>query len=969
MNSFSYTNPYTQQRRDTSLSQPDTPETLLQQLEMANAQTLEHRLPQLITTLHPSMDWKLTHIMRLVDWFFTTRARNSKNDAILALGLLLVNKCLQNCDVRLVYAAAVHSNEYSDKLLFLSLLEELTFCNTLHLRVAALSTLTTIWEALDRLQIVITCLKPNDEDTGWWIPNTNDVKWESVIKFVVESMGRNDFNGAPDFTDKTFSNLIRMDEMQSTCACFLAQLLHHQQHGWIYLYNKQFFEKFMQGLVREASRLKDANMLETNCTRLSLKCFQLCIALSEMQGTHERPEDMDQYSCIHDAVDAVVMAAFSDQFGLSISRWAQDALGTLFRSTLQPLSNKVTAHPLVRQKLQRDWSRLAEESSTYTVHVNLQTLYLMYYVMGPTTLQYLDEIIDRNDAARLLGNIARNIWNQIDSEDSIWAAGLYTRILRNGEDPLLSNSLSNAVKESIDTRCIIHWIDMAASHTSLSMSADYHTAKTICLLDMAFHATKVSQSFGEQVLGAIPEETFERLICSMKNKIHKTDIVAGDYSNQSFESEQSTPPANNLSRMDETCVLVEGDIESKGFDIFVRSATACLLASLVSASIQSHPTRRQQRIIETINDFVSGQSDALSDPFCDKVSRESVSRKLCLLLTMTHNGNENILLGSLLSLENAHHRLVTHGRRKIDEQQKELHVLLQRERVLQQTCESLERQVHQQSIVFQRQKLDSAYCMELKAKRQIAVHQGERNRAEQYVNELSLRVQEAEHQRDEYNRLLEECRESKHGMDNKLDEAMRQCAELKTQNFELTAALESNNSDLHRLSTELESLKHSNQLALSNEKVLREHVERLEQDLECSEEMNHELRDSLENIFSDMSKLARLYNEKEKEILRLKESESTKTESIERRLRSQETRNKEIQEQLRQMKYDNEVLSKKYAAAKEQMHKERKDRQKDLERAERRLKTSNISYINQLHQSSSSRSRLDKENESYRSYR
>jgi hypothetical protein len=969
MNSFSYTNPYTQQRRHTSLSQPDTPDTLLQQLEMANAQALEQRLPQLITTLPSSMDWKLTHILRLVDWLYTTRARNSENDAVMALGLLLVNKCLQNCDVRLVYAAAVHPNENSDKQLFLSLLEELSLCNILHLRVAALSTLTTIWEALDRLQIVITCLKPNDEDTGWWISNMNDDKWESTIKFIVESMNRSDLHGAPEFTDKTFSNLIRMEEWQATCACFLAQLLQHQQHGWTYLYNEQFFEKFMQSLVKEASRLKDANMLGTNCTRLLLKCFQLCIALSEIQGKHERPEDMDQYSCIYDAIDAVVMAAFSEQFGLSIFQWAQDSLVTLFRSTLQPLKNKVTAHPLVQQRLQRDWSRLAEEPSTGTVHLNLQTLYSMYFVMGHTTLQYLDEIIDRNDAARSFGNIIRNIWNQIDSEDSIWAAGLFSRILRNGEDQLLSSGLSYTVKESIDTRSIIQWVDMAASNLSLSMSADYHTAKTICLLDMVFHATKASQSFGEQVLEALPGETFERLICSIKTKMQKMDIAAAVYSNQSFESEQSTPPANNLSRMDETCVLVEDDVKSKGFDVFVRSSTACLLATLVSASSECQPTSRQQRIIKSVNDFVSGQSDAMSNTFCYNVSRESVSRKLCLLLTMARNGNENILLGSLLSVDNAHQKLVTHGRRKIDEQQKELHVLRQRERLLQETCESLERQVNQQSIVFQRQKLDNAYCMELKAKQQIAVHQKERNRAEQHVNELSLRVQEAENQRDEYNRLLEECRESKLGTDDKLDEAMRQCAELKTQNFELTAALESKNSDLLRLSTELESLKHSNQSALSNEKVLKEHFDRLEQDLECSEEMNHELRDSLENIFSDMSKLARLFQEKEKELQLLKESESTKTESIERRLRSQETRNKEMQEQLRQMKYDNEVLSKKFEAAKERIHKERKDRQKDLERTERRLKTSNISYINQLHQSSSSRSRLDKENESYRSYR
>ncbi len=911
----------------------------------------------------------MTHILRLVDWLFTTRARNPKNDAIVAMALLLVNKCLQSCDVRLVYAAVVHQNENNDKQLCLSLLEELSLCNILHLRVAALSTLATVWEALDRLQIVITCLKPNDEDTGWWIPNTKDVKWESTIKFVVESMGRSDLNVTPDFNDKIFSNLIRMEEWQATCAGLLSQLLQHQHHEWIYLYNEQFFEGFLQSLVKEASRLKDSNMLGTNYTRLSLKCFQLCIALSEKQSTHERPEDMDHFSFIHDGVDSVVIAAFSEQNGPPFSHWAQDSVVSLFRSTLQPLRNKVTAHPLVKKTLQRDWSRLAEEPSTDAVHVNLQNLCLMYFVMGPTSLQYLDEIIDRNDAARSYRNITRNIWNQIESEGSVWAAGLYSRILRGGEDQLLCNDLCHAIKEFVDTRSIIQWIDMAASNQSLSMTADYHTAKTICLLDMAFHATKVGQPFGEQVLEALPGETFERLICSMTPKTQRMGTVAGAFSNQSFESEQSTPPANNLSRIDETCVLVEDDAKSKGFDVFIRSSTACLLATLVNSSSESNLTNRQQRIIKSVNDFVSEQSDALSSPLCDTVSRESVSRKLCLLLTMARNGNDNMLLGSLLSAEHAHQRIAAHGRRKIDEQQKELHVLRQRERILQETCESLERQVNQQLIVFQRQKLDSAYCMELKAKQQIAVHQRDRNRAEQHLNELSFRVREAENQRDEYSQLLEECHENHHGMHTKLEDAMGQCTELKTHNLELTAALESKNSEVHRLSTELESSKQSNQVAISNEKVLKEHVDRLEQDLESAEEMNHELRESLENIFSDMSKLARLFQKKEKEVQRLKESESTKTESIERRLRSQETRNKELQEQLRQTKYDNEVLSKKYEAAKERIHKERNDRQKDLERAERRIKTSNISYINQLHQSSSSRSRLDKENESFKSYR
>lgn len=979
MNSFSYTNPYTQPRRDASLSQPETPDTLLHQLEMANAKTLEQSLPQLISRIS-SMDWKMTHVLRLVDWFFTSRVRNPKKEDIMALALMLVNKCLQTWEVRLVYSAAVHQDENNNRMTFLSLIEDLSLCNVLYLRVAALSTLTTIWEALDRLQIIISCLNPSDDNSGWWIPSIDNEQWGETIKFVVQSISQNELPEVLSNTtsEKPMANVIRVEEWRATCASFLSQLLQHQEVEWTYLYNEQFFETFLRSLAKEASRLNDSNTPATHCKKLSLTCFQLCIALSEIQSSYERPEDMSQYTCIYDLVNPVVLAAFSKPESptsrplLPVSQCAQDSLVTLFRSSLKPLKDMATTHPLIRQQLEDGWSRLLKEPGNDVLQMDMQSFCLMYFMMESTSCKYLTEIIGRNDAARAYRNITANLWHEIQSDDSVWAAGLYSRILLRSGNQLYGNGLSRVANDSVDARSIIQWVDLAVSNQSLSMSVDYHIAITICLLDMALNSTKKNERLREEVFKTMSTETLERLICAMSPKVKRMDVVSGGNANQTFESEESTPPANNLSRTDETCILIEEDMKSRGFDVFVRISTASFLATLAKPFNEGHSVdvsfNQQQKIIKSVHDYMSDQNVGLTSPLCDKCSQETVVRRLQLFLIVARCGNENSLLCSLLSAETAQRRMVAHGRRKIEEHQKELHLSRQRERTLQAKCDALKRQVSQQQIVFQRQKLDIVQSTELQAKQLIEIHRRERNRAEQQVEELSARVQEAERLRGEYSQLLEKSRESENAINTELEHTARQCSELKAQQFALTATLESKETEVKRLTNELESSKHTWQETSTNEKRLREHIDGLEQDLESAEEMNHELRDSLENIFSDMSKLAHLYQEKEKELKNSKENESNKTESIERRLRSQEMRNKEMQEELRQLKYDNEVLSKKYETAKARIQKERKDRQKDLERTERRMKTSNISYINQLHQPSSSRSRHDKENESYRSH-
>ena len=112
------------------------------------------------------------------------------------------------------------------------------------------------------------------------------------------------------------------------------------------------------------------------------------------------------------------------------------------------------------------------------------------------------------------------------------------------------------------------------------------------------------------------------------------------------------------------------------------------------------------------------------------------------------------------------------------------------------------------------------------------------------------------------------------------------------------------------------------------------------------EQSESELKVSLENLFADMCCLAHLYEVKEREASSYQESGEMVVEKLKRKLEIERQKYVELDERQKRIQYENEMLSKKYAKARDKLEEEREDRKRE---SERRKRAAPVSYINQLH--------------------
>ena len=448
----------------------------------------------------------------------------------------------------------------------------------------------------------------------------------------------------------------------------------------------------------------------------------------------------------------------------------------------------------------------------------------------------------------------------------------------------------------------------------------------------------------------------------------------------SMDSDGSTPPANNLSRIDLSAILPDESTTARsemlvyGLECCIRISAATLLAAAINSADYDH-MEFQTQASQILSEFIS--SSEMLTPAQDtyRISFSVVLRRAHLMRILAMMHDEGCFFDVLVNAENNRLQAYSQSRKEALHLRKRVEWLEQREKHLSQENSSLQSQLEAQMTSAQRQcnilhrKLSNEARQSLKTEiAQRTVLQREVECLRENAKEIQSRLRVQEDQNSSMKCHVERLK-------NELDEKSKSLELQNTEVQELKRERDCIRDQLATVSRELEAANVDISSYKKREHQLREQVAQNEEDLEALEASRSEMHANLESLFGDMVSLAHAFKLKEKEVSSGHESKEAVIEKLEHDLDRERQRRKDLEDKYRQVEYENEALSRKYARAREKLEEERKQRsQAQASQASSRRGDTSKSYIQQLQistsrSSSHSGSRYGKENEPTRSTR
>lgn len=532
----------------------------------------------------------------------------------------------------------------------------------------------------------------------------------------------------------------------------------------------------------------------------------------------------------------------------------------------------------------------------------------------------------------------------------------------------MSRALWAAVDNDLLERCLTATIGIASTD-------DIQQPYLLVLLDLlnVFFEVVENCNYALSRLGA---QSVEKLVYLVKPKEVKFDFMNMLDDDNDESGDESTPPANNLSRLDETsiCVEHEEEKEPRGFDHTIRLAAASVLSRLGYHS--SLPANESigllvSRICTAVNDFLASLHEAANNSEHDPMSIDLYKRSFRLQVTVATQENEDFVATVLFTKQVHRDQRLRQLRQENKAKQQQLHEVSRREERLQAEKQKYLQQSRSQSIVLKRELTKMKKSAIQDARQLVAMHVSERSNAESRATEFKKQSEQSESQLQEAKRQVEESKLLEGRIEEELHMTNSRVKELGSKNEDLACLMREETTK----SNELEE-----RLSATSEEIdsLRGRKSELEGEVDYFKDDNKHLLNNLEDLFADMVSMAQIHKFEKKEHNSSSEKRKGEVEELSGKLRSERTRNKEITESLKSLRAENEKLFRKVAKYKETLEQERSQRHDEKQR---RKQSGPVSYINQLHDSQrssrnestydksskSSRSRLGKENSYYAS--
>lgn len=949
-----------------------------------------------------------------------TNATGPTNLIVVQL-LEMVNQCWETWEDRIVYATLFHRpdrdketimNSSSNNVILRNIQDVLIHFSISDqwakdgqskdsaniIRAWSLTTLTTGWDMLERVHRLTTCLSSFTttelDATWWWMISTNmptshhgdeiehedeanntrtldqQQAWKDTIRFVLQNVNTINADG------------IRPEQWKATCAGFLSHVLLQREAltDWVLTCIENSHEELCQGLLCEANRLLDRNMPPSLLTKLSLNSLRLWIVLNGALGTADATTTL---SCVTELLDLVFCAAMGGlpngtyRWILSshypVSHWAQAILYCLYRSARTNLQGIIRDHPLTHDRMRQAWMILMGDDDQQLGVGRLETavndLFILCNFSEKQFCQTLQTVLDNETHTSSSPKISAckliplNLLHLIRTRDSIPAASVLRRLLQDRYSGVRGHaSLLATLWQAVDDHFVRQCIDMLMARPKTFLSTwDYHAPKMLCLWDTLQIILAVDSKLREVAIASLSMESADSLIQYLAPK-QSTGLQSQTSAMSSLDSSASTPPANNLSRVElDRCDLsVSTDRRCRqrpGLDLAIEVSAATTLALLARAVLDPTLDKNYDwtRLVTVQQRLTRGIHNWLGEHFESSASQNSapsleITTRRLRLVTVLQSQQEEAIALALFGVELSHDQTTKRQRGLLRHYIDSLQQSKEREEQLVLEREELQQSVDRLSASRRQTTAQMKARFTSEVQEQIQLHSIELSKAISHSNEISSQLAIVEQKLMAAERELAQCQARENQARQQAEESISLVSDLRNQVQTLTTRLDESEIRFQTTANKLEAKSVAYESIVQRERTLREQMDANTCIVEAAEDSERELRDSLENIFADMVSLATMYEIKEKEAESIEKHSEAEREKLSQQLKTEQRRNAQLEEQLKQLRFENDELSNKCAKTREKLENERRERKSEIERRNKRVGP--ISYINQLHKTS-----------------
>eukprot|EP00980_Cylindrotheca_fusiformis_P006607 scaffold1390_cov138-Cylindrotheca_fusiformis.AAC.10 len=896
--------------------------------------------------------------------------RDSHNASIpegYVASLALLTLSLEQWPDDLVYAVVINDRNIQgnctnllDMLMIISKRDD-------QLRFTALVGIASVVGALDRLQR-LTSLDANAPDSAWWFTE-DDCTYLAECTFQIIRRSQND-DGFHVCSDDMGIPTPEQTKLSSIFIIF--QLLKHGWESFRDFFNDEELKTLTSRLVVHLRVLISAETPNTSPEKISIAlCSINLLSLVQNKLGLDLP-DFDRMIQATAIVEDVAQFVFSVPDSCSAAnelRWMWDEqfapcknyafetiqIWSICNNAAWSIFTKQESH--LRSFLETSWNRiLLEQHSSQTGTDILSKLLLLHTSYGiaarnvlAATIEKASKQIDetRTLYQRLLSRLSMHLDHPSHNERRVSARLLWI-LLCDRKGVGTHDNMSIGLWAAVDTDLVGQYMEAILDIASTDAIRQPYLLILLDLL-MGFCG---KLEFCDYLLGRLGAKGVEKLVFLVRPSEIKVDFMSIlDNGNEGVD--EITPPANNLSRLDEASICVEHEEESepRGFDHTVRLAAACVLSRLgyhSSLTVCENLGHLISRICTAVNDFLARLQEAPSS----FISTDIFQRSFRLLVSVTTEENEEFVSTLLFAQQVLQHQRLRQLREENECQQQRILEGLKREEQLEAQKQKHVEQSRVYEVVLKRELVKMKKSATQDARQVIAIHVAERSNAETRAAELEQNLKQSEERVRELSQRVQDYEIREGRVKEELDLANSTVDKLQNRNQEMSRLMQEEVAKSGEVEERLDSA--SNEI-----ESLRARQSTLEGEVAFHKSSNKQTLANLEDLFSDMVRLTQIYQFQEKEWNSLSKENKGTVEKLESNLNSEKMKSKEMADTLDSLRSENEKLYRKVEKYKDRLERERQEREDEKLR---RKRNNPLSYMNQLHESQRS-SRSNREND------
>eukprot|EP00977_Amphora_coffeiformis_P006362 scaffold1353_cov161-Amphora_coffeaeformis.AAC.34 len=857
--------------------------------------------------------WKFSQAMTLLEWVSKqVQQRENEEHAVRSLNLLamLLN---EHWGIHLVYAISCPTED-KEKSPFLCLSQWSRDTSRPTVQGAACVCLAALWRALSQLDVLTSpsnavSTLSGTEDNAWWIKSLEkdnhehpvDGYWNEVFDWCLEQWLRSDADNDMDDDDTAESeqDVIEQETLKHAASVLLVQFLHDETSStWLYSMPESNWSTLTERLIEQSQRLVDPNMPMTSFARLSLVSLHL-LALMDQKAGRDMPHSYEKLLSGNGGLVVAIMQSTLQVTSENVPRWAADAT--------------IWAVPILRE-----WSKAGTLMSYWEMETRSELARAfakdMFERIGNGSLVKPTKLASFLWLLRETPALCRNVLMDVVPKEQWFSfvESLVALVLRDKTCAAIASaavlhqilSLSPYRKlEQASSQSSQGFLDKIVSRATVALELREEKALLLLLLDsLKFLSESTRSSTSSSLFKFV-----ENLLPFLSHTVHQVNqnMTRVD-SDSSMDSEDCTPPAGNLSRIDVSIIMPDHSQEVvvkpiiHGLEPYLRISAATLVAIVTSSTTNKDRRAYHSQALQVLSNYTASEDMISSSHNSCLVSKGAVIRKAALLRTLATMQEESYFVDAYVNMEVCRARELYHSSSEAASLRKRIEWLEIREKQLSKENNALEARLSAHTITAQRErnvlhrKLVSEAKQTLKAEiTQRAALQSEVDNLREITKQVGEQLQVAETQ----NKNLQE---NETVLKTELSEKAERLQRLESEISQVTQERDNECERATKLSKEVESSNESINKYKKREKQLRDQIEQHEVDLEGLEASRAEMHANLENLFGDMVSLANAYELKEKEVSSGHKNKESTIEKLEMDLDKERQRRKDLEDKYRQ---------------------------------------------------------------------